>query len=450
MQTSNYTYLEFVPFKNVLNWSVVYLLEQQIQYTHRYPLVKIGNLLNRYKRPTNIQDTTDYKRITVKVRNGGITLRDIEHGKNIGTKKQFLVRDGLFLLSKIDARNGAMGIIPQDLDGAVVTQDFLAYDFDKEQVNPDYFIGVCATQEFMNYCQSCSSGTTNRQRIDEKQFLNIKIPLPTLAEQESIMAVYNAKVAQAAELEALAAKYEAAIENYLLDTLGINFERQTTTSTSDYKFLKFIGLKGLEEWGYDLIHNKQKQQIYKYPTYLIKELCKIGSGGTPSRTRTSYFNGDIPWIKTGELNNNIIYSTEEHISEDGLKNSSAKWYDENSLVIAMYGATIGKTAKLGIKATTNQACAVLHDIKSTISIDYLWYYLQSKTEYYKQLAYGGAQPNINAGIVANTLVPIPPMSLQNEIVEHINAQKKQIKNCKSQAAQLCAQALAEFEKEIFE
>lgn len=85
-------------------------------------------------------------------------------------------------------------------------------------------------------------------------------------------------------------------------------------------------------------------------------MCSISSGGTPSRSRSDYFEGNIPWIKTGELNDNILYYTEEYITEKGLKNSSAKLYDEGSIVMAMYGATIEKTVKLGIKATTNCLC----------------------------------------------------------------------------------------------
>ena len=140
---------------------------------------------------------------------------------------------------------------------------------------------------------------------------------------------------------------------------------------------------------------------------------------------------------------------EEHQQED-IK-SSAKLYPQGSLVVAMYGATIGKTAKLGVDATTNQACAVLSYIDNNlIQTDYLWIYLQSQTNNLKKMAYGGAQPNINANIISNYLIPIPPSSLQNSIVTHINRQKERIKLLKRQADDLRKGALVEFEKEIFE
>ena len=99
--------------------------------------------------------------------------------------------------------------------------------------------------------------------------------------------------------------------------------------------------------------------------------------------------------------------------------------------MAMYGATIGKTAKLGIAATTNQACAVLYDIDSSIvDTDYLWFYLQTQTEKLKELAYGGAQPNINAGIVADYFIPVPSLIEQRNMVEHTKGVRSLVQSLK--------------------
>jgi len=116
----------------------------------------------------------------------------------------------------------------------------------------------------------------------------------------------------------------------------------------------------------------------------------------------------------------------------------------------MYGATIGKTAKLGIDATTNQACAVLFNIESNkILTDYLWYYLQMQTNELKSLAYGSAQPNLNAQIIYNFPIPIPDISVQLEIINKISKNKEQIKKLKQLAEQNRTLALQEFENEIF-
>lgn len=112
---------------------------------------------------------------------------------------------------------------------------------------------------------------------------------------------------------------------------------------------------------------------------IMSDLCKISSEGTPLRSNPDYWiNGNILWVKTKELDNSILMTTEEMITEKGLNNSSAKVYPIGSIIIAMYGATIGQTAKLGVGAATNQACAVLHSFKKEVLNDYMALYANTK------------------------------------------------------------------------
>ena len=245
---------------------------------------------------------------------------------------------------------------------------------------------------------------------------------------------------------------ENPVEIQKFDRIGYSF-RSDLSSNSKYVFLNFIAYREIEEWGYDKYFNNNKVISPIYKSMKIKDLCNIGSGGTPSRSHQHYYNGNIPWIKTGEVIDDIILNTEEHISQEAINNSSAKIYPQGSLIIAMYGQgnTRGRTAKLGIDATTNQACAVLFNINNDIVItDYLWYYLQTQYHNLRSMASGNNQPNLNADKIKNYSVVIPPLSVQKEIVEHINEQKGQIRYCKLQAEHLHTQGLANFGKKIFE
>ncbi|BEG99203.1 restriction endonuclease subunit S [Bacteroides sedimenti] len=439
-------YITVIPFSGLFNWSVQYLNETKISFNTKYPLVRIGEFLKRNKTAIDIQDDLIYKRVTIKVRNGGVVQRDTEIGRNIGTKRQFIVHEGQFILSKIDARNGAMGIIPAELEGAVVTQDFLPYDLDRERINSQYLVLVSTTKEFVDFCQTCSSGTTNRQRIDEAKFLDIKIPLPSIEEQNKLVDAYNYQMDLAIVQEDISNTLQTGIKTYITDKLGISNQGDKSIE----KGLHFVNFSHLSKWGLEHIYERNKSES-NYPIFKISDMCKISSGGTPSRNNSKFYGGDIPWIKTGELQNNVLFDTEEKITEFGMQNSSAKLYPVGSLVIAMYGATIGKTAKLGVESTTNQACAVLFEIdNSVICTDYLWEYIQSQTENLKALAYGSAQPNLNAGIIANYILPIPPMKIQNEIVEHIHGLKAEIITFRTQAAENRAQAITDFEQKIFQ
>lgn len=152
----------------------------------------------------------------------------------------------------------------------------------------------------------------------------------------------------------------------------------------------------------------------------LSKICKTTSGGTPSRKNTEYFfNGTIPWVKSGELENNIIMDAEEYITEGAIQNSSAKVFPKGTLLIALYGATIGKLAFLGIDAATNQAvCGIFKNDK--VDLKYLYYYLLFSRPNLVKQGQGGAQPNISQTILKRLMVPYPvDIGEQQRIVARI-------------------------------
>ena len=142
------------------------------------------------------------------------------------------------------------------------------------------------------------------------------------------------------------------------------------------------------------------------------------SGGTPSRANKSYYGGNIPWLKTGDLNDGLITDIPESITEEAVENSSAKINPSGSVLIAMYGATIGKLGILTFPSTTNQACCACIEYNGVTQL-YLFYYLLSQREQFIAKGGGGAQPNISKEIIVNTLIPIPPLKEQHAIVDRI-------------------------------
>ena len=142
-----------------------------------------------------------------------------------------------------------------------------------------------------------------------------------------------------------------------------------------------------------------------------------GSGSTPHRGNQSYYGGNILWLKTGELNNSIVYDTEEKITEKALTECSLRMNKLGDVLIAMYGATIGKIAIVGKELTTNQACCGCSPI--LIYNYYLFYFLMvSRTDFIKQ-GEGGAQPNISREKLVRYFIPIPPLAEQKRIVDKI-------------------------------
>ena len=168
-----------------------------------------------------------------------------------------------------------------------------------------------------------------------------------------------------------------------------------------------------------------------YPYKAVKELTDVVSGGTPSRDISEYWEeGTIPWVKTTELQNNIVTEVEEYITEQGLSNSSAKIVPSGTVLIAMYGQgkTRGMTAYLGIEACTNQACACILP-SAKINQTFLWQVFILSYDNLRDMAKGGNQPNLNGNMIKNYPILCPPRELQEQFavfVEQIDKSKFEI------------------------
>jgi type I restriction enzyme S subunit len=158
----------------------------------------------------------------------------------------------------------------------------------------------------------------------------------------------------------------------------------------------------------------------------VGELCTLSSGGTPDRSNVAFWkDGTIPWVKTGEVDYRVVERTEEHITERGLKNSAAKLLPPGTIIMAMYGQGItrGRVARLGIAATTNQACAaILPKEESGVSSDYLYYFFTYAYERLRALGHGANQRNLNLEIIRQVTLPLPKdEGEQREIAAHLAA-----------------------------
>ena len=149
--------------------------------------------------------------------------------------------------------------------------------------------------------------------------------------------------------------------------------------------------------------------------YLNDISIKISSGGTPKSGNSAYYNGTIPWLRTQEVNFNEISETGIRITDEGLKNSTAKWIPANCVIVAMYGATVGRVAINKIPLTTNQACCNIEVDPQCALYKYVFYCLWNQYEFIKSLGQG-SQTNINSKIIRNLKIPLPPLEVQHEIV----------------------------------
>lgn len=446
----SYNLLQAVRFMDLNKWSANHSLFEKI--TAIYPLAPLSKVLKRIKETITVEDEKTYKRITVRLYGQGVLKRDELFGKDIGTKKQFIAREGQLIISRIDARNGAFGIVTKELDGAIVTNDF--WLFDVKNALPQYVMLILSSEKFQHYWQTQSSGTTNRQRIDETSFLSSRIALPSPSTQRILLDRYFDTLNNIPAIERHIQALIESKDNIWCKSLSIEpfkIERQRVKLFSTIKFSRMY------TWSNNTAVPKNFYSNSPFKVVKIEQICKVNSGGTPSRSNPEYYSGNIPWVKTAEVKDSIIFDTEEKITETALKNSSARLYPKESIIIAMYGHTRGKTALLGIPATTNQACAVLHDLKtSSILPEYLWLYMQSQFERIRTLAVGSAQPNLNAQMIKSYPLILPPISSKNpcditqeNIVKKVNKINEEIRECTAKIEKLKKQARLNFEEAVF-
>lgn len=221
----------------------------------------------------------------------------------------------------------------------------------------------------------------NLPRLSPKMLESFKIPLPPVEEQRRIAMVLDVA-------DALRAR-----------------RRQTVAKLNSLAQAVFAQMFGDgSEW----------------PVGKLGDLVPTTSGGTPSRSRPDYFEGHIPWVKSGELRVESVTATEEAITDEALSNSSAKLMPIGTVLLAMYGATVGETALLGIEAATNQAICCLSPTES-LSGAYLLGLLRSRRNDLIGRAAGGAQPNISQTIVRELEIPLAPIEMQSKYAERIAA-----------------------------
>ncbi|HEB8308136.1 TPA: restriction endonuclease subunit S [Campylobacter coli] len=252
-------------------------------------------------------------------------------------------------------------------------------------------------------------GGTHTAKLNLNILEKCPIALPPLKEQERIVGI----------LDESFAKIDESIKILEQDLLNLDELMQSALQKA------FNPLKDNAKENYKL------PQGWEWKS--LGEIANTSSGGTPSRNKKEYWeNGNIKWLKSGELNDGYIDFIEENITEEAIKNSSAKIFQKGTLLIAMYGATAGKLGILNLDSTTNQAiCAFLHKDKNIKFLEkFLFYFLFFLRDKIIKDSFGGAQPNINQTYIKNLQIPLPPLKEQEQIASHLDELSSHVKNLK--------------------
>ena len=263
----------------------------------------------------------------------------------------------------------AIGLLDK-YDNAIVSQAYTVFEvIDHEQLLPEYLMMWFRRPEFDRYARFHSHGSA-REIFDWDELCDVMLPIPSITRQREIIS-----------------EYETLTNRIRLNNQMIQHLEATAQALYRKTFVDNIDKENLPE---------------SWRMGTIGDFCKeMKSGGTPCRSHNEYWDKkDYPWLKTGEVQNNVIINVEEYISEEGMKNSSAKIIPRGSIIMAMYsGGTVSNIAYLDCDTTTNQACCNMI-CNSKQDAAFLFFHLRYHQEDIKRLANGGAQENLSQEVIA--------------------------------------------------
>ena len=340
--------------------------------------------------------------------------------------KRFIINNGDLLIAMSGATTGKMGVYQYDCP-ALLNQRVGNIKVNTSlllQKYRDYFM-----QSQGDLILKLSYGGA-QPNVSAKIISDLFIPIPSLNEQEKVVAEIEKWFGFIDEIENGKIELESHIKktkSKILDlAISGKLVPQDPNDEPAIELLKRIN-PGFEPCDNSHYENLPFEVPDGWCWATLGSIGKWQSGATPSRMRKDYYGGDIPWLKTGDLNDWYITDIPEYITQQALNETSVKLNPAGSILIAMYGATIGKIGILTMPATTNQACCACIS-HNGIEQMYLFYYLLSHKEEFVRQGGGGAQPNISKEKIVETLIPIPPLSEQLRIIKAIEAIFNQIDN----------------------
>ncbi len=405
-----------------------------------WQLMRFRDFLKRSKIPVDIQDEELYKRVTIKIKHNGVSLRDEKIGKQIGTKKQFILKAGQFILSKIDARYGAFGIAPEEIDGAIITGNFWAYDVDFSLVNIDWFNQFTNSQDFYDLCERASSGITHRKYLNEDSFLDNEIYLPSPEEQLQIIEEFKTnresinilsteltqqldlvkQLRQAFLREAMQGKLVSQDPNdepasVLLEK--IKAEKERLIKEGKIKKQKPLPPIAEDEIPFEIPDN--------WVWCRLGEIVYDQSYGTSSKADLS---SEIPVLRMGNITTDgkILYSNLKYISKKikdlpnlYLKNGDLVFNRTNSYEL------VGKCGIFYNEEPYTLASYLIRIRLGEHSIpDFYSNYINSslcrETQIEPSIIQQNGQANFNGTKLSNIIAPLPPLSEQQRIVAKLD------------------------------
>lgn len=421
-------YISIVPFSGLFNWDVKIILGDNIISSKKHPMKPFSY----FTRPANIQkvkieDEQEYKILGVRSYGLGAYKNRITKGKYLKMKVYQQAKLNHLFWCKVDTKNGAFGIISQELSDGIASSNMMFAELDLSRINPDYLQLLFRCPKITQYMDSMVTGTTNRKYIRFSDLLtNVKVPAPSLEEQNKLVEEYNKTIAKANQCNTDISRISSNLSNKIKALLGYNNDNRETSNVR--KLLTFCPLSKIGRW--DWWNNACEQISSLYPMEKLHKIIRMNSGLFLPKNKQ--IEGEYPVFGGNGI-------TGSH---------NAFCFSGKRIVIGRVGEYCGNIHIVNGKYWITDNAFKVDKISDLVS----WEYLAIALEYMNLNQYRSisAQPSISQSKVLNLSIPIPPPAEQTTIVDYYMTNKKQLAILEQKANEYRQNALKNFETQIFE
>ena len=450
MEATQSKYINTIDFLGLFSWDVKAYLSQSNTFNPSFPLVLFGEFLNKPSiEKIKINDEDEYKILGVRSYGKGVFANRTVKGKTLKMREYQKAKNNHLFWCKVDTKNGAFGVIKEDLADGVASSNMTFAEIDTTKINVDFLQLLFRSKGVMQYLDSFVTGTTNRKYIRPEQLLNeIKIPLPKVSEQEIIVNNYFNKIEIADNLIKQASDLEGEIEKYFLEQLGLKpfslKEKITSLQTTDYA--------SLDRWDFFSTDTRIAIELRK-SKFTLTSIGQSFRFATRSFNKGQYKKETFKYIEIGAIDptKGILHAKEVALKK--APSRATQIVNEGDLIIGTTRPYLKKFA-IVTEEYDNDVCSSGFSIvepSQEYHLPYLHQFLKCTygIEQLKNKMTGGLYPAITEPELKEIKIPFPDVDIQKEIMTLIELKKENILNNKSSIASIRIEAEQEFEKAIF-
>jgi len=449
--------LSFIVYKDLYSWDVKNFLKVENIFKNNIPVKLFGDFLTKANiKKIDIVDNKTYKILGVRSYGKGVYVNRVVKGDTLKMRKYQLAKKDHLFWCKVDTKNGAFGIITDELSDGIASSNMIFAEVDTTKIYLDYLQLLFRSVKINSYMDSYVTGTTNRKYIKFDELLKIKIPLPLPQQQEEILKKYNAKIELAKQQEQEVKEIEDSIEEYLFEELGI----EKVEAKKEKSGLQFVEFKTVYEWGVDKILGELDFSSTKYDTASFAKnenlFVDIFRGKSPKyKANTKAIILNQKCNRWNEIQLEYAKTVDEEWFEKIDKNFFTK---ENDILINSTGeGTIGRASNIYQQYSNfiyDSHLLLLRLNHSLVNSEYFVYlfnssYGQQQVDKIKS-AQATKQTELGVNNLKKIVFPLPSLNIQEKIAKKITKRKEKIKQLKQEAQKNREEAIKEFEREIFD